>query len=167
MKRRPVALIALLLVLIGAGCRSVAAESEQGDVYYLDGFDRQDGMSASIDFTGRTLRVASDVLLLRPCGGQAPSIRCIDSDYFVLVPGNARNATWTAQGATFHASGTCSLSSLQAERPVSIVSSDQEHGEFRFYVGAGDELLGWTLRHAEGTDNYLKAGLGLGSCAVR
>jgi len=167
MHRLQIALLSLAFGVITPGCHSARGSDYLTSMYYLDGVDRKDGMSASIDLTTKSMRVAGDGFLLRPCGEQDSSSRCIVSSYFVFVISDTPNREWAEQGATFSLTGTCSLPLGHGDFQVSVVSSSQKHGTFRFYVGPDEQLLGWTLTHADGTDNFLKRGFDIGSCMTQ
>ncbi len=160
MRTQRLARLLVFLAALGAG-HSVAAEGDAGGLYFLDGIDRQDGMSASIDLAARVMRVAGDGFRLRECHGDAPSKDCISSDYFVLWLDEALPEHWSGQGIDYALARSCSMSSPHGPVRVSVIDSVQKHGRFAFYLGPGRELLGWTLEHATGTDLYLKRNLQL------
>lgn len=165
MRRLQITLAALFLGIGILGCKSLPSRPDLGGMYYLNGVNRHDGMSASIDLANKTMRVAGDGFVLRPCDAQDLTNRCISSDYFVLVLGPTEGS-WAAQGETFTMGGTCSLSSARGDWQVSIVRSVQKYGAFRFYIGGADELIGWTLNHDAGTDHFLRQGIKLGTCSA-
>ena len=137
--------------LIGALLCSAMIPSAQGcepSMYYLEGIDRGDGMSTSIDLHSGHVRVTSTQFDATTCSS---GTLCFTSGYmtFASPPADGTPA-WTAEGRQFTSAGQCTVAKAGASIEVRKIASSQEFGTFSFYFDpTRDALVGWTLRHAD------------------
>lgn len=101
---------ALMLAIFGslvAGC-ATAQNDQWSGLYYQDGVNREDGMSADIDLEHRTFRIASDLFDLRPCRSRGAEY-CLNSQYFLLAYDADMPQSWEVDGVEFSLDVKCNV----------------------------------------------------------
>jgi hypothetical protein len=149
-----------------AACASVGALSST--LFYLDGVNRQDGMSVNIDAERGFIRLSSDRLLLQQCAPPVGRV-CFMSEYMVFSSGlSDRGAEWIVNGVTFKDADSCQIASPRGSVVARRILSRQDYGSFAFYFSEIDHLLlGWSLTYVdeekEQVDTWMMEGLS-GGC---
>lgn len=135
-----------LTALLGLAQSAFAEHGPQTSVFYPDGVNRHDGMSAVIDFEGERLSVAGDMFELKRCPEIEPGY-CFYSDYmsFSAPPKNERN--WTAADIRYSL-GAATVKRI-GEKVVcaETILSKQKTGTFEFYFNRGIGLIGWRIEY--------------------
>ena len=131
-------MLGLLSALVGSPSMGPGIER----LYFIDGVDRHDGMSASISTQRGSVRVASDLMRLSDCRVEGLSV-CFTSAYmtFATPAGNATH--WRAEGFDFQTVRRTRIA--QSKGGIEIIQSAQPHGNFVFFVSAQHGLVGWRL----------------------
>lgn len=128
----------VLLALIGSP--STGADIER--LYFIDGIDRHDGMSASISTERGSVRVASDLMQLSDCRAEELSV-CFTSTYMTFAIPSENATHWRAKGFDFQTTGGTRIA--QGKGEIEIIRSAQTHGTFVFFFSAQHGLVGWRL----------------------
>lgn len=151
------------------GARDMGALS--ADVYYVNGVNKRDGMTAMIGFERKFLIMSSDSFVLNDCGALTPSRNCINSKYFTLYHDPAVDFSvggkWVYESARFDIVRECFFDTPAGNVKGFDIESSQFYGTFNFYVSSSQDLLGWRLNYGKGVDLYLRDGVRLGSCRQR
>jgi len=136
-------LLALFALLCLSSCATPIA-ADYDNTYFLNGVDRQDGMSATISHQHAYLRVAGEALPLTSCVDlHYPA--CFSSSYMVFsYPDDTRN-TWRVNGIEFTKIGVGPVFDMGVNERVEIIESIQSYGTFSFYYSKGSGLVGWDL----------------------
>lgn len=165
MRRLQVRLVSFAAITAIFGCGASDSKDYMDGMYYLNGMNSGDGMSARISFEDDTIRVAGQVFGLNSCeDGAPPSRQCIKSEYFVFGYKSSLLRHWLFDGFVFDLSRNC----LFADGGVHVwtfgVDSYQRYGKFTFFIKPDGDLVGWKLTHEEGEDFFLTQGLSPKKC---
>jgi len=137
-------------------------------IYFVNGINKRDGMTAMIDFARKFLIMSSDSFVLDGCGSLLPSRNCTSSRYFTFHHDPAITLSigreWMYASVEVNVVRECVFNSPSGDVEGFDIESGQFYGTFNFYVSASEDLLGWRLNYGEGEDLYLRNGLRLGSC---
>jgi len=158
-------------VVVALVMSCVSGEAGALDVYYVNGVNKRDGMTAMIDFGRQFLVMSSDSFVLDDCGALEPSRNCINSKYFTLYHDPAVDSSvgrkWVYGSARFNVVRECVFDTPAGNVKGFDIESSQHYGTFNFYVSSSQDLLGWRLNYGKGDDLYLRGGVRLGSCHQR
>lgn len=152
-------------ILFMFGCGASNSGIYKREMYYLNGIDSRDGMSANINLKDNVIRISGEVFDLKKCGDMIPSSQCIKSNYFVFGYDGSLINDWIFDNIEFNISKRCALSGVdEINSWVLVIDSNQSYGEFQFYIKPNGEMIGWRLAHQEGIDFYLKQGFSIKEC---
>lgn len=135
--------VTLLASLLASSVTAIACPYS---MYYLDGLNRGDGMSSSIDLESGHMRVTSTLFDANAC---SDGRLCFTSQYMTFAaPPTIGREEWAAAGHQFKLAGTCTSRSGEAAVVVTVIRSHQKYGDFEYrYDATRNVLLGWTLSY--------------------
>jgi hypothetical protein len=152
-----VRLLVLIALLTAAGGSSAGMLEH---LYFLDGVDRGDGMSARLSTDDMTLRITSDGMWLADCKDETLAL-CFSSPYMAFAYPKGACARWHAAGFEFERLGQIE------QRPgvsISVIRSVQKAGAFIFFFNQQDGLVGWEFSYESPTgiarDRWFLPGFG-------
>lgn len=165
------AIAGLVSVLFLLACSALGGARESvGSIYFIDGIDANDGMSAHINQLRGTIRVAGTLMQLKDCANRFESNWCLESDYFIFGLPKRDVSSWRIDDASFERGSQCWLLVPDGQRlGVLATTSQQKYGAFTFYTSlSGRTLFGWRLDDLNGSGElYLLEGSELMECEDR
>lgn len=138
---RPNPLMAFVFLLFFA---AYASANPALRLFFIDGVDRKDGMSAVLNTESKTFGIAGDMVLLKDCEGNQP---CISSDYMDFYPQPPGAERWTAAGHDYVWKESKLMQVGARHALVDVIVSQQRTESFEFYYERSTGLLGWTMTY--------------------
>lgn len=131
-------LMAIALMALSA-CSTTPVSLENG-MYYLDGIDRSDGMSAQLSEKNESLRIASEGFTAKSCVSDSTPV-CFANSYMVFSYPGTDAETWRSDEYEFARIGIV----IYRNDRIAVIRSVQRCRTFYFYFNRQSGLIGWDL----------------------